>query len=79
MAKDNKKENEVVEEIVTTETAKEITFESSYKNLIIVGTSIQFKDGVYSTSDETEIEVLRNNNLVTEAGESLEPGRRRLQ
>lgn len=69
MAKDNKKENEVVEEIVTTETAKEITFESSYKNLIIVGTSIQFKDGVYSTSDETEIEVLRNNNLVTEAGE----------
>ena len=69
MAKDTKKENEVVEEIVTTETAKEITFESSYKNLIIAGTSIQFKDGVYSTSDETEIEVLRNNNLVTEAGE----------
>lgn len=68
MAKDNKKENEVVEEI-TTETAKEITFESSYKNLIIAGTSIQFKDGVYSTSDETEIELLRNNNLVTEAGE----------
>lgn len=68
MAKDNKKENEVVEEI-TTETAKEITFESSYKNLIIAGTSIQFKDGVYSTSDETEIEILRNNNLVTEAGE----------
>lgn len=67
MAKDNKKENEVVEEI-TTETAKEITFESSYKNLIIAGTSIQFKDGVYSTSDETEIELLRNNNLVTEAG-----------
>lgn len=69
MAKDNKKENEVVEEITTTETAKEITFESSYKNLIIAGTSIQFKDGVYSTSDETEIEILRNNNLVTEAGE----------
>lgn len=68
MAKDNKKENEVVEEI-TTETAKEITFASSYKNLIIAGTSIQFKDGVYSTSNETEIEVLRNNNLVTEAGE----------
>lgn len=68
MAKDNKKENEVVEEI-TTETAKEITFESSYKNLIIAGTSIQFKDGVYSTSDEKEIELLRNNNLVTEAGE----------
>ena len=63
MAKDNKKENEVVEK------AKETTFESSYKNLIIAGTSIQFKDGVYSTSDETEIEVLRNNNLVTEAGE----------
>ncbi len=69
MAKDNKKENEVAEEITTTETAKEITFESSYKNLIIAGTSIQFKDGVYSTSDETEIEVLRNNNLVIEAGE----------
>lgn len=69
MAKDTKKENEVVEEIVTVETAKEITFKSSYKNLIIAGTSIQFKDGVYSTSDETEIEVLRNNNLVTEAGE----------
>lgn len=68
MAKDTKKENGVVEEI-TTETPKEITFESSYKNLIIVGTSIQFKDGVYSTSDETEIEMLRNNNLVTEAGE----------
>ena len=68
MAKETKKENEVMEEI-TTETAKEITFESSYKNLIIAGTSIQFKDGVYSTSDETEIEVLRNNNLVTEAGE----------
>ena len=68
MAKDNKKENEVVEEI-TTETAKEITFESSYKNLIIAGTSIQFKDGIYSTSDENEIEILRNNNLVTEAGE----------
>nr|DAN39396.1 MAG TPA: hypothetical protein [Bacteriophage sp.]DAO52195.1 MAG TPA: hypothetical protein [Caudoviricetes sp.]DAW54328.1 MAG TPA: hypothetical protein [Caudoviricetes sp.] len=69
MAKDTKKENGVVEEIATTEIAKEITFESSYKNLIIVGTSIQFKDGVYSTSDENEIELLRNNNLVTEAGE----------
>lgn len=69
MAKDNKKENEIVEEIPTVETAKEKTFHSSYKNLIIAGTSIQFKDGVYSTSDETEIEVLRNNNLVTEAGE----------
>ena len=69
MAKDTKKENEVVEEIATVETAKEITFKSSYKNLIIVGTSIQFKDGIYSTSDETEIEILRNNNLVAEAGE----------
>ena len=64
MAKDTKKENGLVEEI-----AKEITFESSYKNLIIAGTSIQFKDGVYSTSDETEIEILRNNDLVAEAGE----------
>ena len=69
MAKDNKKENEVVEELATTEIAKEITFESSYKNLIIAGTSIQFKDRLYSTSDENEIELLRNNNLVTEAGE----------
>lgn len=76
MAKDNKKQNEeVIEELngaveeTTTEEAKETTFLSSYKNLIIVGTSIQFKDGVYSTSDETEIEVLRNNNLVREAGE----------
>ena len=69
MAKDNKKENEIVEETATTEATKEITFESSYKNLIIAGTSIQFKDGAYSTSDETEIEILRNNNLVTEAGE----------
>ena len=69
MAKETKKENEVVEEISTAETAKETTFHSSYKNLIIAGTSIQFKDGVYSTSDETEIEILRNNNLVTEAGE----------
>lgn len=63
MAKENKKEDEIIEEI------RETTFHSSYKNLIIAGTSIQFKDGVYSTSDETEIEVLRNNNLVTEAGE----------
>lgn len=69
MAKDTKKENGVVEEIATTEEIKKITFESSYKNLIIAGTSIQFKDGVYSTSDEIEIEMLRNNNLVTEAGE----------
>ena len=77
MAKDNKKQNEeIIEELnevagetSTTEEAKETTFLSSYKNLIIVGTSIQFKDGVYSTSDETEIELLRNNNLVTEAGE----------
>lgn len=77
MAKDNKKQNEevieelneVVEETANSEEAKEITFKSSYKNLIIVGTSIQFKDGVYSTSDETEIEILRNNNLVAEAGE----------
>ena len=69
MAKDNKKENEVVEEITTIEAAKETTFKSSYKNLIIAGTSIQFKDGVYSTSDEDEIEILKNNNLVTEAGE----------
>ena len=69
MAKDNKKENGVVEEITTIEAAKETTFKSSYKNLIIAGTSIQFKDGVYSTSDETEIEILRNNNLVAEAGE----------
>lgn len=57
------------DEILNVEEIKEITFESSYKNLIIVGTSIQFKDGLYSTSDETEIELLRNNNLVTEAGE----------
>ena len=57
------------DEILNVEETKEITFESSYKNLIIVGTSIQFKDGLYSTSDETEIEVLRNNNLATEAGE----------
>ncbi|VTX73673.1 hypothetical protein [Fusobacterium periodonticum] len=57
------------DEITNIEETKEITFESSYKNLIIAGTSIQFKDGVYSTSDETEIEILRNNNLVTEAGE----------
>lgn len=63
MAKDTKKENEVIEE------AKETTFYSNYKNLIIAGTSIQFKDGIYSTSDETEIEILRNNNLVAEAGE----------
>ena len=77
MAKDNKKQNEeIIEELnevagetSTTEEAKETTFLSSYKNLIIVGTSIQFKDGVYSTSDETEIEILRNNNLVTEARE----------
>ena len=63
MAKDTKKENEVIEE------AKETTFYSNYKNLIIAETSIQFKDGIYSTSDETEIEILKNNNLVTEAGE----------
>ena len=76
MAKDNKKQNEeIIEELnevveeTNAEETKEITFESSYKNLIIAGTSIQFKDGVYSTSDETEIEVLRNNNFVTEAGE----------
>ena len=58
-----------LDEITNIEETKEIIFESSYKNLIIAGTSIQFKDGVYSTSDETEIEILRNNNLVTEAGE----------
>lgn len=63
MAKENKKEDEIIEEI------RETTFHSSYKNLIIAGTSIQFKDGVYSTSDETEIELLKNNNLVTEVGE----------
>ena len=57
------------DEILSIEETKEITFQSSYKNLIIAGTSIQFKDGLYSTSDETEIELLRNNNLVTEAGE----------
>ena len=57
------------DEITNIEETKEILFESSYKNLIIAGTSIQFKDGVYSTSDENEIEILRNNNLVTEAGE----------
>ncbi len=57
------------DEILNIEETKEIIFESSYKNLIIAGTSIQFKDGIYSTSDENEIEILRNNNLVTEAGE----------
>ena len=57
-----KKQDEIIN-------VEEITFESSYKNLIIAGTSIQFKDGIYSTSDENEIELLRNNNLVTEAGE----------
>ena len=68
MAKDNKKENEEMIEGLKG-TVLETTFKSSYKNLIIAGTSIQFKDGVYSTSDETEIEILRNNNLVAEAGE----------
>lgn len=57
------------EDTSTVEAAKETTFKSSYKNLTIAGTSIQFKDGVFSTSDENEIEILRNNNLVTEAGE----------
>ena len=57
------------EEMITEETVKETTFKSSYKNLIIAGTSIQFKDGVYSTSDENEIEILKNNNLVAEVGE----------
>lgn len=57
------------DEILNVEETKKITFESSYKNLIIAGTSIKFKDGLYSTSDENEIELLRNNNLVTEAGE----------
>lgn len=57
------------DEILNVEETKEITFQSSYKNLIIAGTSIQFKDGLYSTSDENEIELLRNNNLVIEAGE----------
>ena len=76
MAKDNKKQNEeIIEELnevveeTNVEETKEITFESSYKNLIIAGTSIQFKDGIYSTSNENEIEILRNNDLVTEAGE----------
>ena len=76
MAKDNKKQNEeIIEELnevveeTNVEETKEITFESSYKNLIIAGISIQFKDGIYSTSDENEIEILRNNDLVTEAGE----------
>lgn len=74
MAKDNKKQNEeVIEELNEVndivEEKEETTFLSSYKNLIIAGTSIQFKDGVYSTSDEAEIELLRDNNLVTEAGE----------
>ena len=76
MAKDNKKQNEeIIEELnevveeTNVEETKEITFESSYKNLIIARTSIQFKDGIYSTSDENEIEILRNNDLVTEAGE----------
>ena len=71
MAKDNKKRNEeVIEELnEVVEETKEITFHSSYKNLIIAGTSIQFKDGIYSTSNEAEIEILKNNNLVTEAGE----------
>jgi len=68
MAKDNKKENEEMIEGLKGGVL-ETTFKSSYKNLIIAGTSIQFKDGVYSTSDETEIEILKNNNLVTEAGE----------
>ena len=68
MAKDSKKENEEMIEGLKG-VVLETTFKSSYKNLIIAGTSIQFKDGVYSTSDETEIEILRNNNLVTEAGE----------
>ena len=68
MAKDSKKENEEMIEGLKG-AVLETTFESSYKNLIIAETSIQFKDGVYSTSDETEIEILRNNNLVTEAGE----------
>ena len=62
MAKDSKKENE---EMI--EGLKGAVLETTF--LIIAGTSIQFKDGVYSTSDETEIEILRNNNLVTEAGE----------
>ena len=74
MAKDNKKQNEeIIEELngvnEVVEEKEETIFYSSYKNLIIAGTSIQFKDGVYSTSDETEIEILRNNNLVAEAGE----------
>lgn len=67
MAKNNKN----IEDINETDTnvSAVVKFKSDYKNLTIAGTGITFKDGIYETDVAKEIEILRNSNLVSEAGE----------
>lgn len=40
-------------------------FKSTYKNLIIVGTKIRFKNGRYNTEKKEEIEILKKTKNVT--------------
>lgn len=48
-----------------------VKFTSPYKNLVVAGTNIAFKDGFYETDKADEIAVLERNNLVNKgkAGE----------
>lgn len=60
MSKSDKNKLEVA---TTTEVIK---FKSAFKNLVLAGTNIVFKEGFYETDVTEEIETLRKNNLVQE-------------
>lgn len=69
----SKRDNKKLEAAATTDTTTEVVkFKSAFKNLVLAGTSIVFKEGFYETDVTDEIEILRKNNLVHEWDETEE-------
>lgn len=66
MSKTNKNNLEATTEVVM--------FKSAFKNLVVAGTNIVFRDGFYETNVTEEIESLRENSLVFEIKEDNEAG-----
>lgn len=70
MSKTNKNNLEVTTEVTT----EVVMFKSTFKNLVVAGTNIVFRDGFYETDISEEIELLRKNSLVFEVKEETEAG-----
>lgn len=66
----NKSETIVVDKAINVV----VKFKSVFKNLVVAGTNIVFRDGFYETDVADEIELLMKNSLVFEVKEETEAG-----